>query len=105
MVESPRIESLKKLSEERPEDPRPRFGLALEYERAGRWEDMVAELRAYLARSDDEGNAYGRLGHALRELGREDDAREAYRQGIAAAHRHNHPTMAMEFEEVLDDME
>jgi Flp pilus assembly protein TadD len=103
-VETSRIESLKKLAEERPDDPRPRFGLALEYERAGRWEEMVGELRAYLARTDDEGNAYGRLGHALRELGRDDEAREAYRQGIAAATRHSHPTMAMEFEEVLDDM-
>jgi len=103
-VESSRIESLRKLSGERPDDPRPRFGLALEYERAGRWEEMVAELRAYLARTDDEGNAYGRLGHALRELGRDDEAREAYRQGIEAASRHSHPTMAMEFEEVLEDM-
>lgn len=103
-MDSPRIESLKKLSEERPDDPRPRFGLALEYERAGRWEDMVAELRAYLARTDDEGNAYGRLGLALRELGRDDEAREAYRRGVEAATRHNHPTMALEFEEVLDDM-
>jgi E3 SUMO-protein ligase RanBP2 len=103
-VESSRIDSLRKLAEERPDDPRPRFGLALELERAGRWEEMVAELRAYLARTDDEGNAYGRLGHALRELGRGDEAREAYRQGIEAANRHSHPTMAMEFEEVLDEM-
>jgi E3 SUMO-protein ligase RanBP2 len=103
-VESSRIDSLRKLAEERPDDPRPRFGLALELERAGRWEEMIAELRAYLARTDDEGNAYGRLGHALRELGRDDEAREAYRQGIEAANRHSHPTMAMEFEEVLDDM-
>jgi E3 SUMO-protein ligase RanBP2 len=103
-VESSRIDSLRKLAEERPDDPRPRFGLALELERAGRWEEMIAELRAYLARTDDEGNAYGRLGHALRELGRDDEAREAYRQGIEAANRHSHPTMAMEFEEVLDEM-
>lgn len=103
-MESSRIDSLRKLAEERPDDPRPRFGLALEFERAGRWEEMIAELRAYLARTDDEGNAYGRLGHALRELGRDDEAREAYRRGIEAANRHSHPTMAMEFEEVLDDM-
>ncbi|HEX8273351.1 MAG TPA: tetratricopeptide repeat protein [Longimicrobiaceae bacterium] len=103
-MESSRIDSLRKLAEERPDDPRPRFGLALELERAGRWEEMIAELRAYLARTDDEGNAYGRLGHALRELGRDDEAREAYRQGIEAANRHSHPTMAMEFEEVLDEM-
>ncbi len=99
-----RIESLREMVAARPDDPRPRFGLALELERAGRWEEAVAELRAYLAHGRDEGNAYGRLGHALRELGRDDEAREAYREGIEAANRHGHPTMAMEFEEVLDEM-
>ncbi len=61
-------------------------------------------LRAYLGRADDEGNAWGRLGHALRELGREEEAREAYRTGVEAAYRHGHPTMAMEFEEVLEEL-
>lgn len=86
----------------RPDDPRPRFGLALEYLKAGRTEDGVRELRAYLAGCDDEGNAWGRLGAVLRELGRDDEAREAYRTGVEAARRHGHPTMAAELEAVLD---
>ena len=44
----------------------------------------------------------GGLRTALRELGRDEEARAAYRQGIEAAYRHGHPTMAMEFEEVLE---
>jgi Flp pilus assembly protein TadD len=100
---SDRIEALRKMAEADPEDPRPLFGLALEYERAGRWDDEIDALRAYLARTDDEGNAWGRLGAALRRLGRDDEAREAYRTGIDAAYRHGHPTMAGEFEDVLDD--
>lgn len=99
-----RIEMLKKMAESRPHEPRARFGLALEYERLGRWEDVVSELERYLAMADDEGNAYGRLGRALRELGREDESRAAYRRGIEAAHRHGHPTMAMEFEEILEEI-
>lgn len=98
-----RVESLRKMAEAHPDDPRPRFGLALEHEKAGEWEDAARELRAYLAMTDDEGNAYGRLGHALRQLGRDEEARDAYLQGIAAAQRHGHPTMAMEFEELLED--
>lgn len=98
-----RIEALRTMLRTRPDDPRARFGLALEYEKAGMWEEAAAELRAYLERSADEGNAYGRLGHALRELGRDDEAREAYRQGVEAAYRHGHPTMATEFEEVLEE--
>ncbi|HEX6909709.1 MAG TPA: tetratricopeptide repeat protein [Longimicrobium sp.] len=97
-----RIEALRKMAEARPDDPRPRFGLALEYEKAGRWEDVVHTLRDYLQRADDEGNAWGRLGAALRHLGRDDEAREAYRKGVEAAYRHGHPTMAGEFEDVLD---
>jgi Flp pilus assembly protein TadD len=100
-----RIESLKKLVEARPGDSRARFGLALEYERAGEWAEAVEQLRAYLDGATDEGNAYGRLGHALLKLGREEEAREAYRAGIDAAYRHSHPTMAMEFEEILEELE
>lgn len=99
-----RIEALRRMAAAHPDDPRPLFGLALEYEKAERWDDAVQTLRDYLARSDDEGNAWGRLGAALRHLGRDEEARDAYRTGIAAAHRHAHPTMAAEFEEVLEDL-
>nr|MBA2669526.1 hypothetical protein [Gemmatimonadota bacterium] len=51
------------------------------------------------------GNAFGRLAAALLRLGREEEAREAYRRGIDAAYRHGHPTMAMEFEEALEEMD
>ena len=60
-------------------------------------------LRAYLDLADDEGNAWGRLGEALRALGRDEEAREAYRQGVDAAIRHGHPTLAGEFEDVLEE--
>jgi Flp pilus assembly protein TadD len=102
-VSEDRIESLRKMAAANPTDPRPRFGLALEYEKAERWEDAVQALRDYLNIADDEGNAWGRLGSALRVLGRDDEAREAYRMGIAAATRHNHPTMVGEFEDILDE--
>ena len=99
-----RIDALRRMVEKRPDDARARFGLAAEYERLGRWGEVVAELQAYLRLTDDEGNAWGRLGKALRELGRNDEARAAYRSGIEAAGRHGHPSMAGEFEEVLDEM-
>lgn len=99
-----RIETLRRMVEARPNDPRARFGLALEYERQERWQEAVEELRVYLAGAQDEGNAYGRLARALRRLGRDDDARAAYRDGIEAAYRHGHPTMAGEFEDELDEM-
>ena len=100
---SDRISALQSMLERRPDDARLRFGLALEYLGAGRTEDGVRELRAYLDASDDEGNAWGRLGAALRELGRDEEARDAYETGVEVALRHGHPTMAEEFREVLED--
>lgn len=100
-----RIDALRRMVERDPADPRAHFGLAAEYERAGRWTDVVATLRRYLELTHDEGNAWGRLGRALRELGRDEDARDAYRRGIEAATAHGHPTMAAEFEETLEAWE
>ncbi len=102
---SDRTAALLKMLERRPDDVRLRFGLALEYLGSGRLEDGVRELRVYLEASDDEGNAWGRLGAALRDLGRETEARDAYAKGIEAARRHGHPSMAEEFEEVLERWE
>jgi predicted Zn-dependent protease len=102
-MQNPRIESLRRLVEQRPADPRLRFGPALEYEKLGQWAEAATELQQYLAAADDEGNAWGRLGNALRHLGRDDEARAAYRQGIESAHRHGHPGMAAEFEEILEE--
>mgnify|MGYP002737247508 CR=1 FL=1 len=102
-MENPRIDALRKMMERSPNDPRLRFGLALEYEKAERWEQVAQELREYLALTEDEGNGWGRLGNALRMLGRDDEAQDAYRKGIEAAYRHGHPSMAAEFEEVLEE--
>lgn len=104
MAKTSRIDALRSMVEARPEDPRARFGLALEYERMEQWEDVVRELRTYLSLTADEGNAYGRFARALHMLGRDDEAKVAYQEGIEAAERHNHPTMVEEFEEAIEAM-
>jgi Flp pilus assembly protein TadD len=102
-MQKSRVETLRKLIEQKPTDPRLRFGIALEYEKLGQWENAATELRHYLDLADDEGNAWGRLGNALRQLGRDEEAQEAYRQGIENAYRHGHPGMAAEFEMTLEE--
>jgi E3 SUMO-protein ligase RanBP2 len=104
MSDADRLAALERMLGNRPDDTRLRFGLALEYLKAGRTEDGVRELRRYLDEADDEGNGWGRLGAALQELGREGEARKAYEIGVAAAERHGHPTMAEEFRETLEDL-
>ncbi len=99
-----RAASLAEMIRRRPHDARLRFGLALEYLGQGRLNDAVDALRTYLDMADDEGNAWGRLAGALHELGRDDEALEAYRRGVEVATRHGHPTMADEFEELMTDI-
>ena len=101
MTTTDRIAALQKMLTRNPDEPRAHFGLALEYEKAARWEDAATALQRYLELADDEGNAWGRLGNALRQLGRDEEARAAYRRGITAASAHGHPSMAAEFEEIL----
>jgi len=100
-----RVESLLAMRERNPGDLRVLFALALEYEKAGRWSDVVDVLTEYLAAADDQGNAWGRLGSALLRLGWTGQARDAWRRGIEAATRHGHPGMAAEFEEHLAELD
>jgi predicted Zn-dependent protease len=104
-VSAARLDSLEAMLRRNPGDTRIRFALATEYEKLGRFDDVVAQLRAYLAQADDQGNAWGRLGHALFRLGRAGEARDAYAQGVEAARAHGHPSMAAEFQEILEQLE
>jgi E3 SUMO-protein ligase RanBP2 len=103
MAES-RIELFRKMCNDDPGNPTIRFGLANELLKLKRFEEAVGELKTYLSLADDEGNAYGKLAQALERLGRIDEAREVYQQGIAAANRHRHPGMAQDFELALADL-
>lgn len=100
---SERVQALERMLTNRPDDARLLFGLALEYLKAGRVSEGVETLQRYLNRADDQGNAWGRLGYALRELGKEEEARVAFRKGILAAERHGHPSMAAELAEALGE--
>jgi len=66
------------------------------------YEEAIDQVEAYLKLKDDQGAVYRMLGEALLKLGRKEDAKEAYKKGIEAAHRHGHPGMAAEFEETLE---
>jgi Flp pilus assembly protein TadD len=99
---SARAEALERMLATRPNDERLLFGLALEYLKEDRLEEGVEILRKYLRIADDQGNAWGRLGTALRQLGRESEAREAFTRGIESAERHGHPSMAEELRAALE---
>ena len=96
-----RIELFEKMLATDPSNTTVLFGLAKEYEKAGRDRELIETLKTYLAKVDDEGNAYGMLAGAYERSGERDKAREAYERGIETAQRHGHPGMAEEYRMML----
>jgi tetratricopeptide (TPR) repeat protein len=78
------------------------FGLAKEYEKLGDHTKVISLLEEYLEGFDDEGNAYGVLANAYRQNGDREKAIETYNRGIEIALMHGHPSMANEYQAVLD---
>ena len=97
-----RIDIFRMMLEGDPDNTAVMFGLAKEYEKAGRFDDMIEVLSDYLQRADDEGNAYGMLASAYQRLGNRDAARRAYEKGAEVALAHGHPSMAQDFRLALE---
>ena len=85
-----------------PENTMVMFGLAKEYEKLGRHTDVIELLESYLARADDEGNAYGVLANAYVLSGDRQRAIDTYNKGIEVSMAHGHPSMANEYRMTLD---
>ena len=85
-----------------PENTMVMFGLAKEYEKLGEHDEVITLLEDYLAKSDDEGNAYGVLANAYVLTGNREKAIETYRKGIDVSMAHGHPSMANEYRITLD---
>ena len=78
------------------------FGLAKEYEKIGDHPAVIETLERYLAKADDEGNAYGTLAAAYVKIGERAKAVETLRKGIDVSMAHGHPSMANEYKMTLD---
>ena len=78
------------------------FGLAKEYEKLGQTDEVISSLENYLAKADDEGNAYGMLAKAYEQNGEREKARATYEQGIEISNAHGHPSMASDYQMTLD---
>ncbi len=97
-----RIEIFRLMLESDPDNTAVLFGLAKEYEKAGRYGEVVETLTEYLTRADDEGNAYGMLARAYTEVGNREAARRAYERGAEVALAHGHPSMAEDYRATLE---
>lgn len=76
---------LNQLLEQNPSSTFARYGLAMEYVKAGDFERAMGEFDSVLSTDPAYAAAYFHGGQALEKLGRLDNARDYYRRGIAAA--------------------
>ena len=97
-----RIEVFEQMLESDPSNAMVMFGLAKEYEKLGRHDDVIRVLEDYLSKADDEGNAYGTLANAYLLSGDREKAIETYKRGIDVSMEHGHPSMANEYRMTLD---
>lgn len=97
-----RIEVFKQMLEADPDNTMVMFGLAKEYEKVEQYDEVVNLLKDYLAKADDEGNAYGMLAKAYEKQGMGEKAKEAYEKGVEVSNAHGHPSMAQDYQMTLE---
>jgi Tfp pilus assembly protein PilF len=86
-MESTRLESLKNMVAQNPNESFLRYGLAMEYKNAGDLEAALREFHALMAVNPDYSAAYFHGGQTLEKLGKAEEAREMYEQGIEVTTR------------------
>src|SRR5881397_3912031 len=97
-----RMEILKNMVAQNPNDSFSRYGLAMEYANSGSLEKAVEEYESLLAFNPDYAAAYYHGGQALEKLGKLDAAREMYRRGLAATRRTGDAHTNSEIQAALD---
>jgi len=97
-----RIEVFEQMLAADPDNTMVMFGLAKEYEKLGKHEDVVRVLEPYIEKAVDEGNAYGVLANAYAKAGNREKAVETYKKGIDASLAHGHPSMANDYQMTLE---
>jgi predicted Zn-dependent protease len=75
---------LKAFIAQRPGDPFPRYGLALEYKNAGQLDEASEVFAALMADHPSYTAAYLHAGNTAVALGRPEDARAIYTRGVEA---------------------
>lgn len=102
---SPRIEKLKKIAGQRPEDPFPLYALALEYRKLLLPGDAEACFSRLLTGHPDYIPVYLQYGQFLVDLGRTEEAAGILRTGADVAERENDPKAHSEIIALLDELD
>jgi tetratricopeptide (TPR) repeat protein len=97
-----RIEQLKKFIDQAPDEPFPRYALALELKGRGEADAAAAELGELVRRAPDYLAAYLQLGMLLQVLGRTSEARKVFEGGQEVARKKGDSHTLSELTQALD---
>jgi len=87
MTEPTRLQMLTQFLEQNPGDAFARYGLAMEYSKAGQTEQALAEFKRLLELHPDYTNAYFMAAQTLERNGRTPEAKKMLESGVEAAKR------------------
>ena len=99
-----RLEILKQMLAQDPNNSFARYGLAMEYANTGELEEAVAEFDALLQQDANYAAAYFHAGQALEKLGRVENARTVYEKGIEVTTRKGDAHARAEIEAALQSL-
>ena len=99
---SSRLDVLKSMVEQNPTDTFARYGLAMEYRNTGDLEAAIAEFHALRSVAPDYAPAYFHGGQTLERIGRTEEARQVYLQGIEVTTRAGNQHAKSEMQAALD---
>jgi tetratricopeptide (TPR) repeat protein len=97
-----RIEILKTMLAQNPEDAFARYGLAMELVKSGELDSAVAEFRALLDHNPNYAAAYFHGGQVLEKLGDVEQARAFYEKGVEVTARTGDQHARSELQAALD---
>lgn len=100
-----RLQMLKDLLAQDPNNQLARYGLAMEYSGKGEIDASVGEFKKLIEINPDYANAYFMAAQALAKADRTEEAKQLLRQGITAAARIGNSHAQGEMQGFLDELE
>ena len=104
MTEPSRLQMLIQFLEQNPGDAFARYGLAMEYSKAGQTEQSLAEFKKLLELHPDYTNGYFMAAQTLERNGRTNEARQMLENGISAARRTGNKHALSEMSGMLEEL-
>ena len=104
MTEPSRLQMLAQFLEQNPGDAFARYGLAMEYSKAGKSEQALAEFNKLLELHPDYTNGYFMAAQTLERSGRTVEAKKMLESGVEAARRTGNKHALSEMSGMLEEL-